>query len=61
VALPLLDRMYGPAVAQSVQLAIDDPQPPFDAGSPSKAPADIVELAKAALHGPAAAGAPGAG
>jgi transcriptional regulator GlxA family with amidase domain len=62
MALTLLDRMHGPAVAQSVQLAIEyDPQPPFDAGSPSKAPADIVELARAALHGPAPAGAPGAG
>jgi transcriptional regulator GlxA family with amidase domain len=51
MALTLLDRMYGPAIAQSVQLAIEyDPQPPFDAGSPSKAPPDIVELAKAALH-----------
>src|SRR5918994_4479251 len=62
MALTLLDRMYGPTIAQSLQLAIEyDPQPPFDAGSPSKAPADIVELAKAALHGPTAAGARGAG
>jgi hypothetical protein len=50
--------MYGPAVAQSVQLAIDDPQPPFDAGSPSKAPADIIELTRAALETPTPAGAP---
>jgi transcriptional regulator GlxA family with amidase domain len=57
MALTLLDRMYGPAVAQSVQLAIEyDPQPPFDAGSPSKAPAEIVELATATLQGPAGAG-----
>jgi transcriptional regulator GlxA family with amidase domain len=50
MALTLLDRMYGPVIAQSVQLAIEyDPRPPFDAGSPSKAPADVVELAKAAL------------
>jgi transcriptional regulator GlxA family with amidase domain len=53
MALTLLDRMYGPAIAQSVQLAIEyDPQPPFDTGSPSKAPPDIVELAKAALQAP---------
>lgn len=62
MALRLLDRMYGPAIAQSVQLAIDyDPRPPFDAGSPSKAPADVIELAKAALGDPAPAGPPGAG
>jgi transcriptional regulator GlxA family with amidase domain len=62
MALTLLDRMYGPAIAQSVQLAIEyDPRPPFDAGSPSKAPADVVELAKAALGDPASAGPPGAG
>jgi transcriptional regulator GlxA family with amidase domain len=62
MALTLLDRMYGPAIAQSVQLAIEyDPRPPFDAGSPSKAPADVVELAKAALGVPASAAPPGAG
>ena len=61
MALTLLDRMYGPAIAQSVQLAIEyDPRPPFDAGSPSKAPADVVELAKAALHVPTSAAPPGA-
>jgi len=61
MALTLLDRMYGPEVAQSVQLAIEyDPRPPFDAGSPSKAPADVVELAKAALGVPASAVPPGA-
>jgi transcriptional regulator GlxA family with amidase domain len=62
MALTLLDRMYGPAIAQSVQLAIEyDPRPPFDAGSPSKAPADVVELAKAALGVPASAGPNGDG
>jgi transcriptional regulator GlxA family with amidase domain len=62
MALTLLDRMYGPAIAQSVQLAIEyDPRPPFDAGSPSKAPADVLEVAKAALGVPASAGPPGAG
>jgi transcriptional regulator GlxA family with amidase domain len=62
MALRLLDRMYGPAIGQSLQLAIDyDPRPPFDAGSPSKAPADVIELAKAALGDPAPAGPPGAG
>lgn len=47
MALTLLDRMHGPAMAQAVQLAIEyDPQPPFDSGSPSKAPAEIVELVR---------------
>ena len=56
MALTLLDRMYGPAVAQTVQLAIEyDPQPPFDAGAPSKAPPEVVELARAALTVPASA------
>jgi transcriptional regulator GlxA family with amidase domain len=45
MALHLVGREAGPEVAQAVQLAIEyDPQPPFDAGSPSKAPAEIVEL-----------------
>jgi cyclohexyl-isocyanide hydratase len=57
MALTLLDRMYGTAIAQSVQLAIEyDPQPPFDTGSPSKAPPDVLEFAKTALAVPAAAG-----
>jgi transcriptional regulator GlxA family with amidase domain len=62
MALTLLDRMYGPPVAQSVQLAIEyDPQPPFDAGTPSKAPAEVLELATAALQAPAEARAPDSG
>jgi hypothetical protein len=32
-------------VAEAIQLGIEyDPQPPFDAGSPEKAPVEIVEL-----------------
>jgi hypothetical protein len=39
-------------MAQSVQLGIEyDPQPPFDAGSPQKAPPAIVE-AVTAVAGP---------
>jgi transcriptional regulator GlxA family with amidase domain len=50
MALTLLDRMYGPERAQAIQLAIEyDPQPPFDAGSPTKAPAEIVEFVRAVL------------
>jgi putative intracellular protease/amidase len=42
--------LAGPEVAQCIQLAIEyDPQPPFDAGSPSKAPKPIYDMAVAAL------------
>jgi hypothetical protein len=35
-------------VAQAIQLAIEyDPQPPFDAGSPTKAPPAVVDLVRA--------------
>jgi len=48
MALHLVGREAGPEVAQAVQLRIEyDPQPPFDAGHPSKAPAPIVELVTA--------------
>jgi len=44
MALTLVAKECGDAVAQSIQLGIEyDPQPPFDAGSPAKAPAEIVE------------------
>ena len=45
LALSLVDALHGPEVAQAIQLGIEyDPQPPFDAGSPSKAPAPIKEM-----------------
>ena len=45
LALTLLSLTHGPAVAQTVQLTLEyDPQPPYDAGTPAKAPADIGEL-----------------
>ncbi len=48
MALHLVGREVGPEVAEAVQLAIEyDPQPPYDAGSPSKAPAPIVEIVTA--------------
>jgi transcriptional regulator GlxA family with amidase domain len=48
MALHLVGQEAGPEVAQAVQLGIEyDPQPPFDAGSPAKAPAPIVELVTA--------------
>lgn len=45
MALYLVGREVGPDVAQAIQLGIEyDPDPPFDAGSPEKAPTAIVEL-----------------
>lgn len=45
LALTLLGLNHDPAVAQTVQLALEyDPQPPYDAGSPAKAPTEIGEL-----------------
>jgi putative intracellular protease/amidase len=44
MALTLAGTIAGEEVAQAIQLGIEyDPQPPFDAGSPAKAPAAIVE------------------
>jgi transcriptional regulator GlxA family with amidase domain len=50
MALALAARIAGEQVAQAIQLGIEyDPQPPFDAGSPAKAPAAIVEAVRAAV------------
>lgn len=44
MGLTLLGRIAGDRYAQSVQLLTEyDPQPPYDAGSPEKAPADVAE------------------
>lgn len=44
MGLHLVHREMGPEAAQAIQLAIEyDPEPPFDSGSPSKAPKEIVE------------------
>lgn len=52
MALTLAAREAGPEVAQAIQLAIEyDPQPPFDAGSPDKAPREIVELVRGVMAG----------
>lgn len=49
MALTLAAQIAGDDVAQAIQLYIEyDPQPPFDAGSPSKAPAHVLELARRA-------------
>ncbi len=45
MSLALAARIAGDTVAQAIQLGIEyDPEPPFDAGSPDKAPREIVEL-----------------
>ena len=50
MALVLAARIGGPELAQAIQLGIEyDPQPPFDAGSPSKAPGPIVELVRSVV------------
>lgn len=44
MALTLVALERGEEMAQAIQLAIEyDPQPPFDSGSPEKAPAAVVE------------------
>ena len=47
MALHLVAQEVGPEIAQAVQLGIEyDPDPPFDSGSPEKAPPEIVELVR---------------
>jgi len=44
MALRLVATEFGEEVAQAIQLGIEyDPQPPFDSGSPAKAPAAVVK------------------
>jgi transcriptional regulator GlxA family with amidase domain len=61
MGLELVRRIAGAELAQAIQLGIEyDPQPPFDAGSPAKAPAGIVALLEGSSRftGRMAAGAP---
>ncbi len=52
MALALAARIAGDQVAQAIQLGIEyDPQPPFDAGSPRKAPTEVLELVRAVTSG----------
>jgi len=51
LALTLAAEIAGADVAQAIQLGIEyDPQPPFDTGAPSKAPAPIRELVTAVMR-----------
>jgi transcriptional regulator GlxA family with amidase domain len=50
MALQLVREEQGDDLAQGVQLGIEyDPQPPFDAGAPEKAPAHVADLVRAVL------------
>jgi putative intracellular protease/amidase len=47
MALFLAGRVAGDDVAQAIQLGIEyDPQPPYDSGSPEKAPPRVLELVR---------------
>jgi len=48
MALALAGRVAGDETAQAIQLGIEyDPQPPYDAGSPDRAPAGLVAAMRA--------------
>ncbi|MEO0321906.1 MAG: DJ-1/PfpI family protein [Myxococcota bacterium] len=52
MALTLAARLTAPMVAQAIQLGIEyDPAPPFDAGSPDKAPPEVRSLLEARYQG----------
>ena len=49
MALRLAERIAGADIARSIQLQIEyDPEPPFDSGSPAKAPENVLELVRGA-------------
>jgi putative intracellular protease/amidase len=49
MALRLAERIAGVEVAQAIQLAIEyDPEPPFDSGSPRKAPERVLDIVRGA-------------
>jgi len=51
MALELVREEMGADFAQGLQLAIEyDPDPPFDAGSPSKAPAHVLEMVRGVMN-----------
>jgi putative intracellular protease/amidase len=52
MALLLAQRIAGDRVAQAIQLGIEyDPAPPFDSGSPEKAPEEVLELVRGVRSG----------
>ncbi|WP_433333537.1 DJ-1/PfpI family protein [Spirillospora sp. CA-294931] len=53
MALAVVARLWGDDRARLIQLIMEyDPQPPFDAGSLTKAPAELAELARHLLTAP---------
>jgi len=53
MALHLASRAAGEEVGQAIQLGIEyDPDPPLDAGSPHKVPAEVVELVRGLERAP---------
>ncbi|HYX78524.1 MAG TPA: DJ-1/PfpI family protein [Solirubrobacterales bacterium] len=49
MSLTLASHLAGERAAQAIQLGIEyDPQPPFDSGSPHKAPPEVIEMVRAA-------------
>jgi transcriptional regulator GlxA family with amidase domain len=45
MALALADKFAGEVAAQAIQLGLEyDPQPPYDAGAPAKAPEQLVSM-----------------
>jgi transcriptional regulator GlxA family with amidase domain len=47
MGLTLAAKIAGDEVAQAIQLGIEyDPQPPFDAGSPDKAPENVIAICR---------------
>ena len=50
MALRIVQKISGDDLAQAVQLGIEyDPQPPFDSGSPEKAPSHVVDFVRSAM------------
>jgi transcriptional regulator GlxA family with amidase domain len=61
MALHLVGQTHGQDVAEAIQLGIEyDPQPPYDAGAPSKARPEIRELVEAVMSASEAAVSDGA-
>src|SRR5919201_2423181 len=49
MALTLASQLAGDQAAQAIQLGIEyDPRPPFDSGSPHKAPPEVIEMVRSA-------------
>lgn len=50
MALRLSEKIQGPLFAQAMQLGLEyDPEPPFNVGSPQKAPKEMVERLKSQM------------